>query len=149
MPRESSSSLPAPIVAVAGWLIPGAGYWVIGQKARSLTIGLTIIILFVLGIFVAGIRVVDAPDLVGGRQTLVRRILDKPAFLGQVLTGPLGIASAWASSRAAANSSTASIESHSRIADIGALYTALAGMLNLMAIIDSAARSVVREEPAT
>lgn len=149
MSHDSPVSLPSPLVAVAGWLVPGAGYWVIGQRVRSLTIGLTIIILFILGIFIAGIRVVDAPNLVGRRQTLVRRILDKPAFLGQVLTGPLGLVSAWASSRAASNPATASIQAHSRIADIGALYTALAGMLNLMAIFDAAARSSVQQEPAT
>jgi hypothetical protein len=156
MSQESSLPMPGPLVAVAGWLIPGAGYWVLGQRARGLVIGLTIIGLFLLGIFVAGIRVVDAPDLIGkqsptgdtsetrlvqAQPTLVRRVLDKPWFIGQVLTGPLGIVSAWASSHAAANPATASIKAHSRIAEIGTLYTAVAGMLNLMAMLDAASRA--------
>jgi hypothetical protein len=148
--------MPGPLVALAGWLVPGAGYWLLGQRARAVTIGLTIIGLFLLGVFVAGIRVVDAPDLVGGggpkgatdettlvqaQPTLVRRVLDKPWFIGQVLTGPLGIISAWASSHAASNPATASIKAHSRIAEIGTLYTAVAGMLNLMAMLDAASRA--------
>ena len=32
-------------------------------------------------------------------------------------------------------------KTHSRIAEIGTLYTAIAGMLNLLAIIDSASRA--------
>ena len=54
-------SAPAPLVAIAGWLIPGAGYWLVGQKIRGSVIGVTIIILFVLGILLGGIRVIDVP----------------------------------------------------------------------------------------
>ena len=161
-PMSHSSStprlpVPAPLVALAGWLVPGSGYWLLGQRARSLTIGITVVVLFVVGVLLAGVRVVDAPALSAtpapqttlerGRnpqppeQPLGRRILDKPWFLGQVLTGPLGIIAAWGSARAAADPQTASIVSHARIAEIGTLYTAVAGMLNLLAIIDAAARA--------
>jgi hypothetical protein len=151
--------VPAPLVALAGWIIPGSGYWLLGQRARALTVGITVVALFLGGILLAGIRIVDAPRLGSNVTTpqrsgdnqrpddpLGRRILDKPWFLGQVLTGPLGIAAAWGSARAAANPETASIVSHARIAEIGTLYTAVAGMLNLLAIIDSAARAGEREE---
>ena len=47
--RSQSFRVPAPFVAVANWLVPGAGYLFIGQVARGLTIGVTI-----LGIFAAG-----------------------------------------------------------------------------------------------
>ncbi len=154
MPHDSPQRLSGPLAAVAGWLLPGAGYWLLGQRARALTVGTTIIGLFLLGVLIAGIRVVDAPDLAGGtptaqRQTVVQRVLDKPWFIGQVLTGPLGIASAWCASRAAANPATASIKSHARIAEIGTLYTSVAGMLNLMVILDVAVRAFpAREEAA-
>jgi hypothetical protein len=153
--------VPAPLVAVAGWLVPGSGYWLLGQRARSLTIGITVVLLFVGGVLLAGVRVVDAPSLSAPpapaaaqrgpaarppEEPLGRRILDKPWFLGQVLTGPLGIVAAWGAARAAADPNTASIVSHARIAEIGTLYTAVAGMLNLLAIIDSASRASEGEE---
>src|SRR5437588_723054 len=53
--------VPAPLVAVANWLLPGAGYLLIGQIARGLTIGLTILGIFVLGILIGGVHVVDPP----------------------------------------------------------------------------------------
>ena len=61
MASTSSSSVPPPIVALATWIVPGSGYWLIGQRGRSLTVGITIIILFVLGLVIGGVRVVDVP----------------------------------------------------------------------------------------
>jgi len=38
--------------------------------------------------------------------------------------------------------------SHARVSDIGILYTAVAGMLNLMAIIDASYRATLDEDGA-
>ena len=51
---------PPPLVALAGWLVPGLGYWLIGQKARGTTIGLTVVSMFLFGMLVGGVRTVDA-----------------------------------------------------------------------------------------
>src|SRR4051794_39796608 len=61
MPADSPKALipPPPLVALAGWLIPGLGYWLIGQKARGATIGLTILTLFVAGLLIGGVRTID------------------------------------------------------------------------------------------
>ena len=131
---------PPPLVAVAGWVLPGSGYWLIGQRTRALTVGVTILTLFTLGILIAGIRVVEAPNL-SGSGNLVGRILQKPWFLGQVLTGPVGIVAAWLSHSAANSETYKMIEAKARLAEIGTLYTAIAGMLNLLAIIDSSHRA--------
>jgi hypothetical protein len=53
--------VPAPLVALASWIVPGGGYFLIGQKTRGLVIAICIIMLFVLGILFAGIRVIDVP----------------------------------------------------------------------------------------
>ncbi len=137
----TSDDLPAPpLVALAAWLIPGSGYWLIGQRTRAVTIGMTIILLFGLGVLIAGIRCVQAPNM-AAQGSILSRVLDKPWFLGQVLTGPIGLGSAWASDAAAHSTAYGKIESKSRIMEIGTLYTAVAGMLNLLAIIDSAHRA--------
>src|SRR5262245_16913314 len=53
--------LPAPLVALAGWLVPGAGYWIIGERARALVVLVSIVTLYVLGLLIAGVRVVEVP----------------------------------------------------------------------------------------
>ncbi len=131
---------PPPLVFVAAYLVPGAGYWLIGQRKRALTVGITIIALFVLGIWMAGIRVVEAPNL-RGSDGIFTRILQKPWFLGQLFTGALAWISAWISHALAASATYGRIMSHARLAEMGTLYTAVAGMLNLLAMIDSAYRA--------
>jgi hypothetical protein len=182
---DSASNLPpAPLVAVAGWLVPGAGYWLIGQRSRGLVAGITIIVLFILGLLIAGVRVIEVPgygqhgyriQTIGRRTTsgavveynqfdpsnateeanpardprdvplgwaLQRRFLseiaNKPWFIGQVLAGPLCLGSAALSVEAA----QASIDrAHAPLEAVGTLYTAVAGMLNLLVIIDSSSRA--------
>jgi hypothetical protein len=160
------SQLPPPVVALVGWLVPGAGYWLIGQRPRAVTVGATIVGLFVLGIFLAGIRVVEVPgfdeagrrinvDHVGVRLRgndagyaqgswvmtsggLVAEIANKPWYIPQIVAGPITLATS-ALSVKAAQAGVSRV--HARLMDIGVLYTAIAGMLNLLAIIDSSHRA--------
>jgi hypothetical protein len=138
MPANDANP-PAPLVALAGWLVPGAGYFLIGHRTRALVIGVSVIFLFVLGMLIAGVGVVEAPAL-GGPGTLVGRILAKPWFLGQVMTGPIGLISAMISQGVSDTYPAA----RSRLGEIGTLYTAVAGMLNLLAIIDASHRAATK-----
>ena len=130
---QSPKLPPPPLVALAGWAVPGLGYWLIGQKSRALVVGLTILALFVLGLAIGGVRVIEAPAAYS-----LQGVLGKPWFIGQVLAGPITlatnhIANTWGEHGAP--------YSHARVYDIGTLYTAVAGMLNLMAVVDSAYRA--------
>ena len=190
-------------VLIAAILIPGLGYWMIGQRWRTVLTGGGIIGLFVLGIFFAGIRVISvpgydegypkyiessrsgdgiayspttrpivevrdlAPDMGNRRQYMIKRrvpggvleeittarpmgeqwimlyspmgvIGDNLWFLGQMLTGPLCAVSGYLSIAAA---QTGIERSYGRLADIGSLYTAVAGMLNLLVIVDCVSRA--------
>jgi hypothetical protein len=110
----------------------------IGQRTRGLVIGVTIITLFLLGTLIAGLRVVDAPNLLGvGIGGWASRILQKPWFIGQVLTGPIGIIAACVGHALGPEHRAAT----ARLGEIGTLYTAVAGMLNLLAIIDASHRA--------
>src|SRR4051812_3718292 len=64
--QNSRSASPA-LVAILGWLVPGSGYFLIGQRTRGIVIGVTIITLFLSGMLLAGVRVIDVPgfDRVG------------------------------------------------------------------------------------
>src|SRR5678815_4214003 len=92
-PAENVLNSSPPVVALAGWVLPGLGYWLIGQRGRAIACGLTILLVFFGGILIAGVRVVQAPEMRGSGNT-VQKILQRPWFIGQVLTGPLGITAA-------------------------------------------------------
>ena len=129
-----------PVVALAGWLVPGAGYWLIGQRGRAVTCGVTIIAVFLFGILISGIRVVQAPDFTAPGNPM-QRVLTRPWFIGQALCGPMGIGAAYVSDKLAHSQTYGKIEAKARLAEIGTLYTAIAGMLNLLTIIDAASRA--------
>ena len=133
MASTSSSSVPPPIVALSTWIVPGAGYWLIGQRSRALTVGITIIVLFILGLVIGGVRVVDVPA--GVLTSPVNAVSQKPWFVGQILAGPMTLIAS------SIGHDEAYFASHSRVNEIGTLYTAVAGMLNLLAIIDAAYRA--------
>src|SRR5690349_13636567 len=107
-----SFSAPPPLVALIGWFLPGSGYFLIGQRIRGAVIGVTVIVLFVAGLVLAGIRVIDVPGYddrgepiyvnasgqrasgpATGRWALrarpVAEIANKPWIVPQMLVGPL------------------------------------------------------------
>jgi hypothetical protein len=154
-------------VAICAWLVPGAGYALLGEAGRALTVGITILLLFVLGLLIGGVRVLEVPgyDAVGkpviapaeqggGGHWIMAvapftEIRNKPWSVPQVLTGPVSIAAAVWSVQASrpdpANDNKPHADlSHSRVNEIGSLYLSVAGLLNLMAIIDAAYRAAQR-----
>ena len=186
MPVSSSRTVPAPVVALASWLLPGSGYWLIGQRMRGFVVGVTIILLFVLGLLIGGVRVIETPGygdhgqpLVvvqdedyyrDGRRVAVERVTEstgqpepgtvgwvmqvhpieelrnKPWNIPQVLAGPIHLVACWgsvAASRPAAPPAAQPIgaRSHARTNEIGSLFAAVAGMLNLLVIIDASYRA--------
>ena len=211
MQEESKSQSPA-LVAVAGLVLPGLGYILVGERKRGIIVGLTLLLMFLGGILIAGIRVFEVPGYNddgwkvyleyypmreglypeptthpairiepvdsrspgGSRQaTVVRRDPDgtirekvtdrfpvEPAqwlllanfrgeianriwFVPQALMGlPTAVAGYCSISAAQANVP----RSHARLAEIGTLYTAVAGMLNLLVVIDAACRCGRREQ---
>ncbi|HWE94652.1 MAG TPA: DUF6677 family protein [Tepidisphaeraceae bacterium] len=189
MPDTPTSSPPQPaLVALAAWVLPGAGYALLGQYARAITIGLTILLLFVLGLLIGGIRALEVPGYSAhggkliaswvqgqdrnGRNILSLRISDspvppgsrvegwvlvthpldelraKPWSIAQIMMGPVDVLCDWWSVVVSQpsdpnnpNSPRIAARSHSRINELGVLFTAVAGMLNLLAIIDSSHRA--------
>jgi len=134
---------PPPVVAIAGWLVPGLGYCMLGQRLRGTVIGVTIVLLFVAGLVIGGLHVIDAPT-----GLTIPLIFQKPWFICQIMTGPICAASSFLANHWGTYIDPASGKqmigvafSHARVNEIGVLYTAIAGMLNLMAVIDSSYRS--------
>ena len=167
--RKGFISAP-PLVAVAGWIVPGAGYLLLGQVARGVTIGVTILFLFIAGVLIGGIRVIDVPGFtsLGEKKIVIKpdpdklvgpsprewslrahplqTVFEKPWYVGQVLAGPICLAASYLSVEGAKPENPGAVvsrvpPSHARVWEIGTLYTAVAGMLNLLAIIDSSYRA--------
>lgn len=154
------------IVGTAAWLFPGLGYWMLGQKSRAITVGVAVISLFVLGLLIGGVRVLEVPTFdhngqpVAAKIGFIAEVRSKPWSIAQIMTGPIGILGGAASVVASRPSDAMLLEhpnqpydprdnphvalgsdSHARVNEIAVLYTAVAGMLNLLAIIDSAHRA--------
>jgi hypothetical protein len=165
---------PPPVVALASWLLPGLGYLLLGQRKRGFTVGVTILLLFALGLLIGGVRAMEVPGYGDdGRRVMIdssgRRtsyagpnavwalraspmgeLREKPWSIPQALIGPTALASmawsVWAASPQPGSGGASATEppgatSHSRVNEIGVLYAAVAGMLNLLAIIDAASRA--------
>ena len=131
---------------MAGWLLPGLGYWLIGERARAWWGGGAVLALFVGALFVAGIRTIDVPgfDHQGRSQVAALRsrpiagTLAKPYYLGQIFVGPTTVAGSYLSvsaGRAGVMRASAKLDA------VASLATAVAGILNLLILIDAAARA--------
>lgn len=130
-------NLPA---AVAAWLVPGLGHILSGHTRRGSVLLVCIGGLWVAGLLVGGISVVQFRSNQGAL---------RPWYLGQALIAPSiavefthdNLLSKNAGQTPMPNDEVIPFEpSYGRAYEIGTLYTALAGLLNLLAIIDIAYR---------
>lgn len=137
-----------PICLVAAALVPGLGHFLGGEKRRGVLAGVGIIGLFVGGLLIGGIDVIDSKE-------------DFPWFLGQACVGPASFAidhyhqglkvydpvlrqsrSAYPGEARGPDGqpipgTPPNTKSVGRVNEIGTLYTTIAGMINLIAIIDA------------
>jgi hypothetical protein len=125
--------------AVAGWLVPGLGHVWLGQRKRGLILLAGIYGLFMLGLLIGGIDVVDYQE-------------DTLWFAGQACAGPPAlivgyIHQQWKVKHAGwryplppdppSQGHRPPYEvSIGRVNELGTLYCAMAGLLNLLAIVD-------------
>lgn len=134
---EPRFNLFAPILA---WLLPGLGHWFLGHRRRARLIATGIGSLYLGGLLIGGLGVID-------KET-------KPLwYYGQLLIGPLTpVVNAWHASHYPPKDPTYSVNhtyaqpSFSHGNEIPTLFTTVAGMLNLLAILDVIVLPRRREE---
>ena len=112
------------IVGLAAWAIPGAGHFIIKERGRAVIIFITIAVTFLLGLYVGSIAVIDS---VGA----------KIWYYGQILVSPAVGALAQVTSQAVTESGEKVYVSYGNPNSIGQIYTAIAGLLNLLCIISA------------
>ena len=117
--------------AVAAWAWPGLGHLLTGERSRGLILMAAIGGLYLTGLLVSGVSAVDRDG-------------QRLAFAGQAMIAPTLAIDRWASGRIRETPGELDgwdVEpAIGRPREIGVLYTALAGMLNTLVILDVAHR---------
>lgn len=116
--------------AVAGWLVPGLGHLLIGEKQRAAILGFSIGALWLAGTVIGGVSVFDVKE-------------HRMWFLGQMLVAP-SIVVAYGHQQLVnrygvpepTDTDPAFSPAYARTQEQGLLYTSLAGLLNLLTVID-------------
>jgi hypothetical protein len=107
------------MVGLLSWLLPGAGYFVLGEKKRAIIIFVTISITFCIGLYVGSIGVIDmfgqAPPYVKAAQVMNPPIA---LVLSHYSAGGGYPVYGWPN-------------------EIGQIYTMISGLLNLLCIINA------------
>jgi len=104
-------------VGLMGWFVPGAGHLMINEKKHAFIIFVTIALTFVIGLYIGSIGVINP---VGAKPWYVAQIMNSPAVavIGQITrTGDYPV--------------------YGRPNEIGQIYTSIAGLLNLLCIVNA------------
>ena len=105
--------------ALLGWLIPGAGYALLRDYKRAVVIFIALVGMFTVGIYVGSFAAIDTTNA-------------KAWYYAQILFSPVvEVIARFVAGRG--------MLVYGKPADIGQLYTSLAGMLNLVCLLKSAA----------
>ena len=106
-------------VGLLAWIVPGAGHYMLQEKKRAIIIFLTIVLTFCIGLYVGSIGVINPIDA-------------KTWYLAQIMNSPMV---------ATLGHLTASAPEKYRVFgrpnEIGQIYTGIAGLLNLLCIVNA------------
>lgn len=121
------------LAAALAWLVPGLGHWYLGYRDRAVIIFVTVVVTFWGGVALGGVRSTFNVQENG------------PWLAAQLCTGPQAIVGLMAakSLRKPPPGSTQidRYEASYPSADIAVVYSGVAGLLNLLVIIDAVARA--------
>ncbi len=118
------------VARLLAWLVPGGGHFYAGDRIKG-------IVLFVLigGLFVSGLV------MKGGILTPMEDFISRLCMLGRVGAGFLWLAALFTNFRAG--------DMLSRCGEIGACYTAVAGLLNILVVLSIRNQNVILRSEAT
>jgi hypothetical protein len=99
------------------WLVPGAGHYLLHEHRRAVVICVAIVLTFLTGLYVGSVGVIDP---VGAKPWYVAQIMNSPVvfLLGRI-------------------SATTDFPVYGRPNEIGQIYTSIAGLLNLLCIVNA------------
>ena len=121
-----------PIAGLLAWLVPGLGHIFLGHRARGILCLVTITVTFWTGVAIGGVRETIDPNertlwfiaqLCNAGNTVAGYALHRGVAAGESRDDPPSVRGHWAS------------------VDVGVHYTGVAGLLNLLVILDAVARA--------
>jgi hypothetical protein len=114
------------LIGLLSWIVPGGGYYLIKEKKRAVIVFVTVLVTFGVGIYI-------------GSYGVVNPVHAKPWYLAQLMAGP------WAA--ILGHFSTAgNLLIYGRANDYGQIYTGIAGLLNLLAVVNAVYLGHVKAE---
>jgi hypothetical protein len=112
-------------VGLASWAIPGGGYFLLKETNRAIIIFVTVVLTFLAGLYAGSIGVVDY-------------VVSWPWFIAQVLTTPVVSFIGYVTAGGA-------YKVYGRPNEVGQIYTSVAGLLNLLCIVNAVYLAYQRE----
>ncbi len=125
----------APIAAILAWVLPGLGHWWIGERVRGLIFFVVLMVTFWGGIAVAGAS--TAVTAKGNGAWIAAQLCMGPQTFAALELGNREVRNAKAREQVLYRAPWPS-------SNIGVVYAGVAGLLNLLVIIDVLARSETR-----
>jgi hypothetical protein len=104
-------------VGLVGWFVPGAGHLMIRENKHAIIIFVTIALTFAMGIYIGSIGVINP---VGAKPWYVAQVMNSPAVaaIGRI-------------------TASGDYPVFGRPNEIGQIYTSIAGLLNLLCIVNA------------
>ncbi len=118
---EQQDIKPIYLAGILAWLVPGAGHWYLGEHFRGGVICVAICGIFLLGVTLGGVEIIDPHN--------IETITAKAWFYDQLICGVPSVIGMLAQDSDAAMG-------FGRGVDLGRLYVGVAGLLNLLCIMD-------------
>ncbi len=105
------------IVGLLAWLVPGAGHLLLGKNRHAIVIFVAVVLTLGAGLYIGSIGVINP---VGAKPWYVAQVMNTPAVaaLGQVTR-------------------RGNYPVYGRPNEIGQIYTSIAGLLNLLCIVNA------------
>jgi len=116
-PWKDNHALFLAAIGALAWLVPGAGHYALNEKRRGVVIFVALVLTFIVGVYVGSVGVVDP---VHARPWYVAQIMNTPLVM---LLGRIG--------------ATGEYRVFGRANEIGQIYTSIAGLLNLLCIVNA------------
>jgi hypothetical protein len=105
------------LVGLLAWSVPGAGHLAINKKKHAIIIFITIVLTFGAGLYIGSVGIIDP---VGAKPWFIAQLMNSPAVaaLGRIAkAGDYAV--------------------YGRPNEIGQIYTSIAGLLNLLCIVNA------------
>lgn len=128
-PLDASTERPfTAVAAMLSWILPGLGHWWLGHRVRAAIFFVVISVTFWAGVAVGGVRTTVSPKENGAW------------IAAQLCVGPQALVALYMNHRAVERADQESLKAIWPASNVSVVYAGVAGLLNLLIIIDSMSR---------